>query len=167
MRKVVFVLAIIGISVILVVACKKSSSDSTLSPARSLVGTWKTPSPTTFYYSTDFCSTYERVASFSLSSQWVITAGNSDTVNIEWDEISATSPVSIISPSCNYYVPWVFPTFLVGVVSSSQLTVYNNNVNVGSFSFTTNNITGTYNEDDCDIYCSGINTNSKTFILTN
>lgn len=168
-----FLLFILLISSASLQSCKKSGS-GLLSPARTIVGIWKTPSAVSFYYYTGGCGGYQRVAKVQMSMTWTITKKSDNEVDIEWRSDQTSSVQSMISPTCNLYIPIVTPKFLTGTISSSQMDIYEDNRKVGTLSLTTNNMAGYYYYgNECTIYCTGIGTNAaipraaddKTLIL--
>jgi hypothetical protein len=173
--KVVYALLI----VLIFFGCNKTSTP--LSPARKLSGTWTTPNPITLYYSSEGCGSYARYAKFTATIRWDITVRTDNAVDITQTLLSYSANATIIGSDCGLPAP-TLPgvTTYVGVISSSafafdeQQMLYNNNggaiglgnVLIGTFNFTTNNITGTVNEKDCPAYCAGWSTDANTFILT-
>lgn len=142
-----------------------------LSPARKLEGTWTTPFQVPLYYYSDVCGTYGRVAKVSMGMRWEISKGpNSNTVNIDIYKTSSSSVQLLVSSGCALYVPLVTPLTLTGEISSSQLTLKKSNGTiVGSFSFTSDNLTGDFNSNFdkfCGIYCSGMGSDSRAITLT-
>ena len=118
-------------------------SESPLSPARNLVGTWKTNFPTKYYCATnEDTGTFVDFGSEDRQVTWVITAtGNESVVNI--DQSFTESNLQGWDPK----VVDISPTGYTGIISSSSLTVkdYRDEV-VGYFSFTTDIITGTWSD---------------------
>ena len=115
-----------------------------LSPARSLVGTWKTSSAVTVFFKTDFCDTLALVASEPWSVTFIITAGSDQNhVNVLMDFTAGTPTYSTLDPSCAYFTPEVSPIGFTGTISSSALTLYSGSEKVGNFNFTTDIMTGT------------------------
>lgn len=150
-------------------SCKKSESGS-LSPARNISGTWKTVlTPPTFYYYSDICGTYGRVAKTQIGIKWIVTESSSNKVDIEMYRTSSASVVLMVSQACALYVPLVSPTFLKGEISSSQLTLKDSKGRtVGVFSILTNNLKGDFNstfDTFCGIYCTGVDTDPLAVVL--
>jgi hypothetical protein len=139
-----------------------------ISPAKKLEGTWTTPFQAPLYYYSDFCGNYVRVAKVNMGMRWEITKTGDNTVDIEIYKTSSSS-VQQLLPGC-LYVPLVTPLGLEGEISSTQLTLKKSNGTVvGSFSFTTDNLTGDFNSNFdkfCGIYCSGMGSDSKAITLT-
>lgn len=161
-------------SILMIAACGFLSasfcSKSPLAVARPLEGTWNTVTTApTFYYYSDICGSYVRVAKFQMGVQWIITARGTNTVDIEMRRTSTSAITKLASPGCDLYVPLVTPQFLTGIISSSNLLVYDSGgILVGSFNFTTNNITGGFNQSFdkfCGVYCSGTGTDATGLTL--
>jgi hypothetical protein len=146
--------------------CKKSSTTANLSVARQMAGKWTTPNPVTFYYSSDGCGGYARYSSFQMKMNWVITATSDNSISVEWTLVSMGGQTSVGSNCGLPAAPIAFPEEYVGIVTGSQFSMDQNQMLQGVFNFTTDNITGTMNEKDCQIYCGGYSTNANTFILT-
>ncbi|MDR3678580.1 MAG: hypothetical protein P4L41_01365 [Flavipsychrobacter sp.] len=174
MKKFIYTLVIS----ILFFSCQKSTP--ALTPARQLAGTWTTPNPITFYYSSDGCGSYNRYSSFTMKVNWQITTLGDNSVNITETLVSASTQTSIGS-NCGLPAPTLtFPMQFVAVITGSKFALdeqqmqYSStgaalglaNVRIGIFNYTSNNITGYVNEVDCPAYCSGYSTDSNTFILT-
>ena len=145
--------------------CKKSNS--TLSPARSIAGTWKSLTAVTVYYMTN-CnnSSVYTYKTFQVNFTFTITAidDNNVTVDISGDVYNVTTDNCGESPP----IAGGYPITFSGKVSSSQLTLTDyiytmntagvvaaGNYNVGSFAFTNNILTGAiywlqyYSNSDC------------------
>jgi hypothetical protein len=149
--------------------CKKEGGLFGLSPARKLEGTWSTPFASAFYYYSNACGNYIRVAKTTIGMRWEINKTGDNTVEIEIYKTSSSAVQLLVSQSCALYVPLVTPITLTGEISSSQLTVKKGNTIVGSFSFTTDNLTGEFNSNfdkTCLLYCSGMGTDAKAVTLT-
>lgn len=150
-------------------SCKKLGGSSGLSAARQLKGTWKTTVASTFYYYSDACGTYSRVAKTQIGMQWNITETGDNTVDIELYKTGSSSVQLLVSQNCALYVPLVTPVSLKGTISSSQLTIKDSKARiVGSFSITTDNLAGDFSsafDKYCGIYCTGMDTDSKAVIL--
>jgi len=154
---------------ILFYGCAKTTP-AVLTPARQLEGTWTTPNPVTFYYSSEGCGSYVRYSSFKMKVSWQITAIGDSAISISWSLISMSGQTTIGSNCGLPCPPIVFPADFVGIVSSSKFSLDEHqsigNVLVGVFSYTSNIITGTVTEMDCPAYCSGYSTDANTMILT-
>lgn len=170
MKTLKVIIPVVILSFIVLFGCKKGN----LSPARKVTGTWKTPSAVALYYYTAGCGGYQKVAKVQMIMTWTITKKSDNEVDIEWRSDFTSPAQSIISPSCNLYIPIVTPKFLTGTISSSQMDIFEDNQKVGSLSFTDKNMTGYYYYgNDCAFYCSGVGTNAaipraaddKTLIL--
>ncbi|MBY0476632.1 MAG: hypothetical protein K2Q24_03235 [Chitinophagaceae bacterium] len=145
-------------------ACKKL-----LSPARELEGNWVTKISPTLYYNSDFCGTYRRVARAQIGLRWEITKTGTNTISIDIYRTSSSSVTLLVSTSCAQYVPLTFPISVNGEISSSQLTLTDQQGRiVGSFSFTSDIFTGDFNstfDKFCGLYCSGVDSDSKAITL--
>ncbi|MGC8578750.1 MAG: hypothetical protein ACP5QW_01090 [bacterium] len=147
------------------------NSSSSLTPARNIVGTWKTTFPTTFYIKTDFCTldgTLELVASEDRMVTFIISAvsGTDTQVNIEQD---FTSSNFTIIKSCfgTGYVPDVSPNFYTGVITGTTLVVYDSShIQKGIFTFTTDLMQGTWDDSWCMAGCQEVYTNTNQLKLT-
>lgn len=150
--------------------CDFSCSKPT--PARQLAGVWTTPFPAPLFYYSDACGNYARVAKVNIGMRWEIQRTNDDNV-VEVDVFrTSTSAVQLLVPqSCALYVPMTTLINLRGDISSSQLTLRAsaNGPVVGSFSFTSNNLTGEFNSNfdkTCLGFCSGMGSDPKAVTLT-
>jgi len=140
---------------------EKTTGTSTLTPARNLVGTWKTTFPVVFTYQTDFCSSQkEAVAAADWNVTFTITqvSGDESKVNVQMTYTSANyrRVASNCGTGSTGYVPLVSPQFLAATISSSAITI-NDTRNGQSFSgsFTTDLMEGTWVHWECIIYCMG------------
>lgn len=141
-----------------------SSTPPNLSPARDLEGTWKTSFATTFYIKTDFSSaTLEDVGTQDRMMTWVITnTADENVVNIEVS--FTTSNTQLVSGSG--YVPDVSPMFLTGTISGTRLTLTSNSDGtVGTFNFTTDILTGTWNDNWTIAYSQQVYTATNGLVL--
>jgi hypothetical protein len=146
-------------------------SESPLSSAGDLVGTWNTNFPTKFYYATDFrTGILEDVASEDRQVTWIITEGaDANTVNIE-QHFTSTNLQQLVEGGA--YTPDISPTDYIGIISSSSLTVrtkgsiINEPRVVGYFSFTTDSITGTWSDNWTMIYTQNVYTAVNGLKLT-
>lgn len=148
---------------------------TTLTPARNLVGTWKTSFPVTFYIQTDFdgmASELQDVASEERMVTWIITEGDSEnTVYIE-QRFTSSNWRSYVTPENPYYpstgyVPNVSPSFLTGIISGTRLTVMSGNRIVGEFSFTSDIIHGTWDDSETILFSrQRVYTAPENLILT-
>ena len=157
--------------------CK--TSNDPLSPARNIAGTWTTPAAVTFYMTSDGCGTYSRYNKTPITLTFTITETDDNHVDVD---ISANSigTTTQIGSNCGSPSTLNFPLYFHGTVSSSNLQLtesimqYDNqghalglqDVVVGSFNITSNNMTGTIVEKDCPIYCMGYETDNQTCIVT-
>ncbi len=140
-----------------------------LSPARSIAGTWTTPFAVPMNYQTDICSgSRQNVYRASWTVTWIITAqsGTSNGVDVEM-HFSSSAGIPVSGACANpLWVPEPSPMFLTGTISSSHLELYNANGAAFDGNLTTNNITGTFGAWECQIYCSGEQSDALKFILT-
>ncbi|MGQ0739033.1 MAG: hypothetical protein ACT4OJ_08260 [Bacteroidota bacterium] len=161
---------ILAAFVFVLTGCDKEGGLFGLSAARKLEGTWTTPFPSPLYYYSDACGNYIRVAKTSIGMRWEITKTGDNTVDIEIYKTSSTAVQLLVSQGCALYVPLVTPLTVKGEISSSQLTLKKSNGTVvGSFSFTTDNLTGDFNSNFdkfCGVYCSGMGSDAKAITLT-
>ncbi len=157
--------------------CNKT--DTQLSPARSIAGTWTTPSAVIFYMTSDGCGNYVRYNKTPITMTWTITEVDDNHVDVD---IAANSigTTTQIGSNCGLGATLNFPLSFHGTISSSYLQLtesimeYDNqghalglvSVPVGNFNFTTSNLTGTITEKDCPIYCSGYETDNLACIVT-
>lgn len=154
-------------ALIAVVAAGCSSSSGPLSPARNLVGTWKTTFPVTVYFDDDWCtSTPSLVASQDWDATWVITSGADDnTVDIKMT-FSVANFQNINGCPDTGVVPEVSPMFLTGNVSAATLTLTNGNTPAGVFDFTEDNLQGDLDYTWCEGDCQREYSTKRTFILS-
>jgi hypothetical protein len=121
-----------------------------LPPARSLIGTWKTPLYVTYHIQTDF-STYELedVATEKRKVTWIITKGpNEKTVNIQ--QTFRSKDFTPLHPEwgATGYTPDVSPTFLIGKISGTRMTVRDGSGHkYGTFTFTTHHMQGIWDDE--------------------
>jgi len=138
-----------------------------LLPARDIIGTWKTPLPVEFYIATDFCTCDwghpTLVASQSRTVTMIISETSSESVvNVEVDHTE--SSFTILDSSCTTgtgYVPDVSPMFYTGKISGVNLTLYQSSKVIGTFTFTTSLMEGTWNDASCFVYCQTVYTHTN------
>jgi hypothetical protein len=119
-------------------------SQSPLSSARDLVGTWRTSFSTKFYIATDFdTGTLQDIGSEDRQVTWTITATEDESV-VDIEQSFTESNRQLTGGG---YVPDVSPNFYTGTISSSSLTVNEGDRVVGYFAFTTDIITGTWSDN--------------------
>ena len=146
-----------------------ASNPTPLTPARNLEGTWKTTFPVTFYIKTDFeTGELQDVGSENRTMTWIIT-GTSDEHVVNGEVSFTISNRQIASGSG--YVPDVSPNFYTGTISGTRLALttgdnYSESGIVGEFSFTTDIITGTWNDKWSIAYGQQVYTATNTLILT-
>jgi hypothetical protein len=142
--------------------CKKETN-SVLTPARDLSGTWITPLKVTFHIKTDFCTPgLADVATEQRLVTWKITNINDTSVNIE--QTFTRSNFTVINPACggsSGYTPDVSPNFYKGILSSNTLTVLSGKNIVGIFNFTTTQMEGNWNDSWCIAFCQEVYTVNK------
>jgi hypothetical protein len=137
-----------------------------LTPARNLEGTWKTTFPVKFYIKTDFETFGELkdVGSENRTVTWIIT-GTSDENEVNVEVRFTVSNRQLASDSG--YVPDVSPNFLTGTISGTRLTLTEGGSRtVGEFSFTTDIITGTWDDQWSMVYEQEVYTTTNSLILT-
>jgi hypothetical protein len=159
-RSILALVATLGL-----VGCGGSESGP-LTPARNLVGTWRTAIPPTVYFDTDFCSSsLSLVGSQTWDVTWVVTPGADDnTVNVEMG-FGASNWRQIAGCPGSGVVPEVSPISFTGNVSSSSLTLRSGTDPAGTFAFTTDVIQGDLDTTWCMAYCQREYTTDRTLIL--
>ncbi len=141
-----------------------TTTPSTLTPARNLAGTWKTTFNVRFYIRTDFETIGELkdVGSEDRSMTWIITAtGNENVIDVEVQFTSSNTQLVTGSG----YTPDVSPMFLTGTISSSRLTLADGDRIIGEFSFTTDILTGTWNDQWSMAYEQQVYTSTNGLVL--
>ena len=146
-------------------------SPTPLTPARNLEGTWKTAFPVKFYIKTDFDTFGELkdVGSENRTMTWIITATSDENV-VDVEVYFTVSNRQLVTGSG--YTPDVSPMFLKGTISGTRLTLktggsqLSDSRTVGEFSFTTDIITGTWNDHWSMVYEQEIYTTTNSLILT-
>ena len=167
-KKIIYSLLLVAGSMFLSSSfCSKSPQ----SPVRDLAGNWTTPFPPTLYYYSDACGNYIRVAKAQIGMRWEIRKTGDNTVDNDIFRTSTSAVQLLASPGCALYVPMTTLISVRGFISSSQLTLKATATgpDIGSFSFTTNNLTGDFNSNFdkfCGAYCSGMGSDSKAITLT-
>lgn len=104
-----------------------------------------------------------------MGMRWEITKTGASTVDIEIYKTSSSAVQLLVSQGCASSLPFVSPTGFKGEISSSQLTIKKGSTIVGSFSFTSNNLTGDFNSNFvkfCFLYCTGMGSDPKAITLT-
>ena len=142
-----------------------------LTAARKLEGTWRTTTPVTFYYQTDFCTNRkETVASALWNVTWIVTAvaGFENVLDVEmrFTRGSSTPLQSSCGSGANGWVPLVSPTFFRATVSSSAIGANDTRqgIQIGG-SYTATQMMATWVHYECIIYCSGEFTQSNQLTL--
>ncbi len=123
----------------LITSCDALGLDSKLTPARDIVGTWTTTMPVLVSYQTDFCSdSRETVLQAYWHFQFIITEkpGDPNGINVEMRHTSGSSArvTSSCGNSSTGYVPFVSPQFMDGTVSSTSVSIGDDDMEfVGTF----------------------------------
>ena len=146
-------------------------SPTPLTPARNLEGTWKTTFAVKFYINTDFDTFGELqdVGSENRTMTWIITAASDENV-VDVEVQFTVSNRQLVTGSG--YTPDVSPMFLKGLISGTRLTLktggsqLSDSRTVGEFSFTTDIITGTWNDHWSMVYEQEVYTATNSLILT-
>lgn len=135
----------------------------TLSPARKLAGTWKTSFPVKFYIRTDFeTGDLVDIGSEERRMSWVITATNGENiVDIEVSFVASNQQLSGFG-----YTPDVSPMYFTGTISGTKLTLTTDDRTIGTFSFTTDIITGTWDDRWSMAYGQEVYTTTNSLVLT-
>ena len=145
-------------------------SQTTLTPARNLEGTWKTAFAVKFYIKTDFeTGELQDVGSEDRTMTWIITGTSKENVvNVEVSFAISNRQLA----SGSGYVPDVSPNFYTGTISGTRLTLttggstFEESHSVGEFSFTTDIITGTWNDQWSLAYGQEVYTTTNSLTLT-
>jgi len=143
-------LFLLGAGCLVTAAETEKSPHYKLPPARSLIGKWKTPLFVTYHIQTDFVNfVLEDVATEKRMVTWTITKGpNEKTVNIE--QTFRSKDFTPLHPEwgATGYTPDVSPTFLIGKISGTRLTVKDNSGHhYGTFTFTTHLMKGNWDDE--------------------
>lgn len=166
--------ALVLASGLVTVGCTQTPTTPTtttsLTPARSITGTWATPNPVTFVYQTDFCGAGRDVGRAQWNVTWTVTAvsGYTNVVEIEMRFTrGSTAAIGTCQPSG--WVPLISPTFITACLSGTRITrcadeSYKNGSVDGSF--TTDLMEVTWSHWECIIYCSGEYTATNELKLT-
>ncbi|MBA7513096.1 hypothetical protein ES705_05106 [subsurface metagenome] len=170
-KKLILTSLIFGLLLMVISGCKK---DVPLTPARNLVGTWKTSTPAKFTYKTDFCDFVNimDVGTADWDVTWVIKENPNDENKVDITMTFTTSNFQPIATNCGFdngYVPQVSPiNNLEATISSSSIAILD--LSSGSTytfngSFTNNNITGKWDSYYEGLYYSGEYTLPNGLIL--
>lgn len=145
-----------------------NSENGNLTPARSIIGTWKTAIPVKFFIETNFCTgSFNTVATENREVTFIITKGdNENNVNIEVRFVGSNfTRTDFTYASCiganTGYVPEVSPNFYSGTISGVNLTI----TGMGTFSFTTDNMMGTYDKSGKGIFDQRVYTETNQLKL--
>lgn len=131
-----------------------SDGGGPLSPARNIAGTWKATAPATVSIETDFCTAD---LSLMVTQNWTvtleITPGDDDNaVDVQMSFVTSDSQI-VSSCGGTGVVPEVSPMFLTGNVSGTRLELKSGTTPVGTFNFTTDQMTGTLDYSWCIVFC--------------
>ncbi len=135
-----------------------------LTPARNLEGTWETPFPVTFYIRTDFTTgALEDVGRKDRGMTWTI-AGTQyeDIVDVE---VRFTVSNRVL-PTGSGYTPDISPISLTGWINGTRLTLGTEDRAVGTFDFTGDIITGTWDDRWSMVYEQEVYTKANALRLT-
>jgi hypothetical protein len=142
-----------------------------LSAARNLAGTWKTSFPTKFYLATDFdTGTLQDIGSEDRQVTWIITS----TADPNVVEIEVDFTVSNRQLTGGGYTPDISGNIYGGIISSSSLSVVDRGSDilgtpdrvVGEFTFTSDILTGTWNDEWTMAYTQRVYTDVNALMLT-
>lgn len=159
---------IISCLLLFVQSCSKEDSNN-LTPARDIIGTWKTSFTVPHKIKTDFYSfNLEDVATQDRLVTLIITSGADDNnVNVEYRYTG--SNFKNINANCTSgtgYTPDVSPTFYKGVISGTRLSVQNSKKKeIGTFTFTTSLMQGTWKDEWCLGFCQTVYTDTNQLKL--
>jgi hypothetical protein len=148
------------------------STPGVLTPTRDIVGTWKTPFSTKFIIATDW-STFgqlEDVGSENRTMTWTITATDKENIVMVQVEFSYTNRQLIPDSG---YTPDVSSMGLTGIINGTQLTLTKADSgpikqigSVGVFTFTTNNMEGTWHDHWSGVWDQNVYTPTNGLKLT-
>ncbi len=140
-----------------------------LSPARDILGTWRTAFPDTFYAETDWCDgttmqlmlTQKRVITWDITDDSASGDDNAVSITQNWTD-SDTTYVQLCLNDTGV-TPDVRPMFLKGTINGAYLTVKKGAEVFGEFSFTTSNMEGNWSARSCPFACQRIYTVEREF----
>ena len=163
-----------GVALLAVVSLGAGSCDgltsAPLTPARSMAGTWTTPFAVPMNLQTNVCNgTRQNVGKQNWLVTWIITAedGTSNGIDVEMHiQTGGATNVAPCQDGYSLHVPEPSPMFLHGTISGSTIQLYNDTGGAFDGNLTADNIAGTFGAWDCQIYCSGEQSESMKFILT-
>jgi hypothetical protein len=143
----------------------QAMSSTQLTPARNLEGTWRTTFPAKFYIKTDFENFGElkEVGSENRTMTWMITKTSDE--NVVDVEVRFTVSGRLVVADSGY-TPDVSPAFLKGTISGTRLTLttggshLSDSRTIGEFSFTTDTIQGSWNDQWSMVYEQEVFTNN-------
>lgn len=170
-KKIILKSLIFGLLLTVISSCEKNDP---LTPARNMVGTWKTITPAKYTYKTDYCDFVNivDVGTADWIITWVIEEHPNDKNKVNITMTFATSNFQPIATNCGFdngYTPQVSPIYnLEATISSSSIAVQKTSSgSTYSFngSFTTDNITGTWDSFYEGLYYSGEYTPPNGLIL--
>jgi hypothetical protein len=145
-----------------------TTSQTTLTPARKLEGKWKTTFPVKFFIKTDFdTGELQDIGSENRTITWIITPTSDDNVV----DVEVTFTFSNRQFTGSGYTPDVSPSFYTGTISGTRLTLttgdkFSESGTVGEFTFTTDIITGTWNDQWSIAYEQQVYTSTNSLILS-
>jgi hypothetical protein len=140
-----------------------TTSNSNLSPARSLAGTWTTTAPTQFNIKTDFNTpSLEYVGYQTRNVTFVITTtSDPNVVNVAMS--FSINNTNLISESG--YTPDVSPNYYTGAINGTQLQMRSGSTVIGVFSFTTSTMTGTWDDNWTMVWSQEVYTSTNAIKL--
>ena len=157
---------LLSLSVVMSGCGSSSDSEGPLTPARSIVGTWKASAPSTVKFDTDFCT-----ADLSLvaSQGWTITldiraGANENSVDAAMSFVTSGAEIISGCPGTGV-VPEVSPLLLTGNVSGTRLELRTGTTPVAKFNFTTDIMTGYLDYSWCSAYCQREYTDANAIVL--
>lgn len=158
--------AALSLSALLACGGGDGGGDGGLTPARNLVGTWTTKLPVKMSVETDFCTdTVSPVGTENWTATWVITPGATESqLNVEMGYVRSGWTLLNGCPGAGYVVE-PSPIFLTATVSSTALTLRRGTRIVGEFTFTTDILAGSFDHEECIVYCQHLHSPPKQFIL--
>lgn len=157
MKRCLKIACVMSLAIVLTVVC--SGCPFSLSAARKLEGTWNTPMAVKFNIKTDFrTGGLEYVGYEYRMVEWKITERTENIVDIEQNFTITQRSLAANSG----YVPDVSPNFYTGYVSSTELIVKTGNgTAVGEFTFTEDNLEGTWSDYWAMVYAQVVYTDTK------
>ena len=148
-------------------AANTTTNRATLTPARKLEGIWKTTFPVKFYFKTDFdTGELQNIGSENRIVTWIITPTSDE--NLVDVEVSFT--FSNRQFTGEGYTPDVSPSFYTGIINGTRLTLKTDDKisesgTMGEFTFTSDIITGTWNDQWSICYQQQVHTATNKLVL--